>query len=257
MTSIDRVAVVTGSAGGIGAACAERLAQDGLVVAIVDIKAGKTTVERIAAIGGKARAYTCDVTNADQVAALTADVMRDFGGCDVLVNNAGRYEFTPTASVTFETWRKIMSLNLDGMFLTTQAFVPGMRRKRWGRIINIASNSCFSPPPGLTAYVASKSASIGYVRSLAGELGAEGITVNAVAPGPIVTEQLRASFYAGAPTEDPGAFDVFMATLVQQQAIPRAGVPNDVAKVVSFFASDASEFVTGQTLVIDGGLAKH
>jgi NAD(P)-dependent dehydrogenase (short-subunit alcohol dehydrogenase family) len=135
--------------------------------------------------------------------------------------------------------------------MLTQAVIPGMKAKGWGRIINIVSNSCFIPPPGLTAYVASKSASMGYVRSLAGELGAHGITVNAVAPGPTATGTTRAAF------PDEASFLGFMQQFVTNQGIKKISLPEYSAPAVSFFASEGAFFVTGQTLVVDGGDAKH
>lgn len=248
-----RVAVVTGAAGGLGAAYARRLARDGFRVAICDIKDGAPVAEQIAAAGGMARSYVCDITDEAAVARFAGQVEADLGPCAVLVNNAGVYEFSPHETLDLALWRKMMALNLDGMLIVTQAFIPQMKAARWGRIVNIVSNSCFVPPPGLTAYVASKSASIGYVRSLAGELGPHGITVNAVAPGPTVTETLRSGFAALG--ED--AFERSMQGFVETQAIKQVGVPEFSAPVVAFFASEDAGFVTGQTLVVDGGVARH
>jgi NAD(P)-dependent dehydrogenase (short-subunit alcohol dehydrogenase family) len=247
----QRAALVTGAAGGLGAAYAHRLAADGFRIAIVDIKAGDGVADVINLAGGEARSYVCDITSPDAVAALIARIDAEMGGCDVLVNNAGVYDFTPHETATLALWRKMMSLNLDAMFVLTQAVIPGMKAKGWGRIINIASNSCFIPPPGLSAYVASKSASIGYVKSLSGELGQFGITVNAVAPGPTATEGTRSAF------KDEPSFLGFMQQFVDNQAIKKISVPEFSAPVVSFFASEDSAFVTGQTLVVDGGDAKH
>jgi NAD(P)-dependent dehydrogenase (short-subunit alcohol dehydrogenase family) len=246
-----RAALVTGAAGGLGAAYAHRLAADGFRIAIVDIKPGDRVADAINLSGGEARSYVCDITSPDAIAALIAHIDAEMGGCDVLVNNAGVYDFTPHETATLALWRKMMSLNLDAMFVLTQAVIPGMKAKGWGRIINIASNSCFIPPPGLSAYVASKSASIGYVKSLSGELGQFGITVNAVAPGPTATEGTRSAF------NDEPSFLGFMQQFVDNQAIKKISVPEFSAPVVSFFASEDSAFVTGQTLVVDGGDAKH
>jgi NAD(P)-dependent dehydrogenase (short-subunit alcohol dehydrogenase family) len=257
MANSKKVAIVTGGAGGIGASCAQRLAQDGFRIGIVDIKSAEEVIQTITSAGGEAEAFTCDITQPAAVSQLVSDVEAKLGGCDVLINNAGRYDFTPTDHVSFADWRKIMDLNLDGMFLMTQGFIKNMRNKGWGRVICMVSNSCFSPPPALTAYAGSKSAVIGYIRSLSGEVGTDGVTVNAVAPGPIITEQLRRSFYGDDENPDPDAFDNFMNEFTKTQSIPRLGTPDDVAKVISFFASDESSFITGQTLVVDGGYAKH
>jgi NAD(P)-dependent dehydrogenase (short-subunit alcohol dehydrogenase family) len=247
----QKVAVVTGAAGGLGAAYAKRLAADGFRVAVVDIKAATAVVDAIVSAGGDARAYVCNITDQAQIAELASRIDTELGGADVLVNNAGIYEFSPHETATLALWRKMMALNVDGMFMMVQAFVPGMKAKGWGRIINVASNSCFLPPPGLTAYVASKMAVIGYVQTLAGELGQYGITVNAVAPGPTVTEQLRSGF------PDQASFDLFLDSILQTQAIKQVSVPDFSAPTVAFFASDEAGFITGQTLVVDGGAAKH
>jgi len=251
MTATKRTAIVTGGATGLGAAYALRLAQDGFAIAIVDISPADSVVEDIRANGGEARSYICDLRDPDAIAATVQAIEADLGGGDVLVNNAGVYDFTPHENVNFDLWRRMMSLNLDGMFLMTQAVILGMKAKGWGRIINVASNSCFIPPAGLTAYVASKSASIGYVRSLAGELGQYGITVNAVAPGPTVTGTTRGAF------PDEESFLGFMQSFVKDQAIKEISYPEHSAPVVSFFASEGAAFVSGQTLVVDGGNAKH
>lgn len=251
MSQPRRTAMITGAAGGLGAAYARRLAQDGFRVAIVDLKPADEIVTDIVALGGEARTYSCDIADPAQIAHLVASVSTDLGGVDVLVNNAGVYDFTPHETITFEQWRRIMSINLDGMFLLTQAVIPGMKAREWGRIINVASNSCFLPPAGLSAYVASKSASMGYMRSLANELGVFGITVNAVAPGPTVTGGTRSSF------PDDASFMEFMQRFLTNQAIKKISLPEFSAPAVSFFASDDASFITGQTLVVDGGDAKH
>jgi len=251
MSAFPRTALVTGGATGLGAAYARRLAADGFRIAIVDINAADDAIAQIETDGNKARAYRCDLRDPEQITATVAAIEAETGGADVLVNNAGIYDFTPHETVDFDLWRRMMSLNIDGMFLMTQAVIPAMKAKGWGRIINIASNSCFIPPAGLSAYVATKSASIGYVRSLAAELGQYGITVNAVAPGPTVTGTTRAAF------PDEESFTGFMQSFVKDQAVKQISYPEHSAPVVSFFASDEAGFVTGQTLVVDGGNAKH
>ncbi len=251
MANNGRLTLVTGAAHGLGAAYAKRLAADGYRIAAVDILDAHDTVQAITQAGGEAQAFICDVAQPAAIDALFEQLAADMGTVDVLVNNAGIYTFTPHEQMTFETWRRIMSINLDGMLLLTQAALPGMKEKGWGRIINVASNSCFLAPPGLSAYVASKCASIGYVQSLSGEVGQYGITVNAVAPGPTVTKGTRADF------PDEESFMQFMAGFLEQQAIKKISLPEYSASVVSFFASDEAHFVTGQVLVVDGGFAKH
>ena len=251
MIEQTRIAMVTGAANGLGAAYAKRLAADGFRIAVVDILPADETAQAIIAAGGEARSYLCDVAQAGQIDAMFGKVADEMGTVDALVNNAGIYTFTPHEQMNFETWRRIMSINLDGMLLLTQAALPAMKEKGWGRIINIASNSCFLAPPGLSAYVASKCASIGYVQSLSGEVGQYGVTVNAVAPGPTVTKGTRADF------PDEASFMQFMEGFLKDQAIKKISLPEYSASVVSFFASDEAHFVTGQVLVVDGGFAKH
>jgi len=250
-----RRAVVTGAAGGLGAAIAERLARDGLAVALVDIKDMSEAVGRIRAAGGEAEGYLCDITDPDAVARLAEQVETRFGGCDVLMNNAGRYENRSFDELSFEHWRKVMALNLDGMFLMAKAFAPGMRARGWGRIVNMASNSAFLAPAGMAQYVASKSGAIGLARALGAEFGPDGVTVNAIAPGPIVTEQVRHS-YVQDMGGDPDMFDDFMTALAQNQSIRRPGMPGDVVGLVSFLASDDAGFITTQTIICDGGWAR-
>lgn len=251
MTARTKTAIVTGGATGLGAAYARRLAEDGFRIAIVDISPADAVIGQIKDAGGEARGYICDLRDPAQISAQAQAIEADMGGADILVNNAGIYDFTPHETIDLELWRRLMTVNLDAMFLMTQAVIPGMKARGWGRIINIASNSCFIPPAGLSAYVASKSASIGYVRALAAELGQYGITVNAVAPGPSVTDTIRGNF------PDEESFLAFMQGFVKEQAVKEIGFPEHSAPVVSFFAREDAAFVTGQTLVVDGGHAKH
>ncbi|HWW64216.1 MAG TPA: SDR family oxidoreductase [Sphingomonadaceae bacterium] len=251
-----KVAVVSGGAGGLGAAIAERLAQDGHAVAIVDIKEDEAVAGRIAAAGGEAAFFRCDITDPAAVEALARDVEARLGPCDILVNNAGRYEHRAFEDLTFEHWRAVMALNVDGMFLMAKAFAPAMRRRRWGRIVNMTSNSVFLAPPHMPQYVTSKAAIIGLTRALGAELGADGVTVNAVAPGPVGTEKVRASYAEemGGGSED--GFDDFMGALAANQSIKRPGTPRDVAALVAFLAREEAEMITTQTIVVDGGWAR-
>jgi NAD(P)-dependent dehydrogenase (short-subunit alcohol dehydrogenase family) len=252
-----RVAVISGAAGGLGQACAQRLAQDGADIVIVDLKPAVETVALIEGLGRRALAERCDVTNPEEVSALGKRVLERFGRCDILVNNAGMYSAVPFLQMSYETWRRYMSLNLDGAFLLTKAFAGGMVERRWGRIINMASNSFhLVTVPGLTGYVASKGGLIGLTRGLASEFGTAGVTVNALAPGPTVTAQLEQSFYSMAGTRDAAAFHGFMEQLAQNQSIKRVATPADVVGALSFLASDDAAFMTGQTLLMDGGWAR-
>ena len=174
----------------------------------------------------------------------------------MLVNNAGRYDNCAFADMTYEFWRSIMALNLDGMFLACKAFAPGMRERGWGRIINVASNSTFLAPPMMAQYIASKSGAIGLARALASEFGPDGVTVNAIAPGPVATEQLRVAYARDFGDGNEDGFEEFMTGMAQMQSIKRYATPEDVTGLVSFLASEGSTMVTGQTIVCDGGWAR-
>lgn len=256
MPGEQRVAAVTGAAGGIGAEIARKLAANGLAVAVIDIKDGSATVDAIREAGGEAEFFACDLTRPEAVSAMSKAVNARFGGADVLVNNAGRYDNRSFDDLTYEFWREIMALNLDGMFLTCKAFVPGMRARGWGRIVNLASNSTFLAPPGMAQYIASKSGAIGLTRALASEFGPDGVTVNAIAPGPVKTDQLQAAYARDIGGGDPDGFDDFMVAMAQNQAVKRPAAPGDVSGLVAFLASDEAAMITGQTIVCDGGWAR-
>src|SRR3954470_1213276 len=178
----ERVAVITGAAAGIGQETARRLAVDGHRIAIADIADASETIGIVEAVGGEAVGFECDVSSPDSVAAMATAVRERFGRADVLIANAGIYPIRSFDETTWEQWRQMMSINLDSLFLLLKAFLPGMRAAGWGRIVALASNTFHTGLPGLTPYVASKGGVIGLVRSLAGEIGEDGITINAVAP---------------------------------------------------------------------------
>jgi len=253
-----RVALVSGAAGGIGQACARRLAEDGADIVVADVKAADDTARLIEAVGRRVLCIECDVTDPDQVEQLASRVHRAFGRCDILFNNAGVYRTVRFADLAYEAWRRYMALNLDAAFLLAKAFLPAMIERRWGRIINMASNSFYlMTPPGFTAYVASKGGVVGLTRGLASEYGESGVTVNAVAPGPTATARFEEAFYELTGTRDRSAFESGLAALAQNQAIKHVATPADLVGAVSFLASDDAALITGQTLVVDGGWARH
>lgn len=256
MADAKRAAAVTGAAGGIGAAIAHKLAADGLAVAVIDIKDGAATVEAIRAAGGEAEFFPCDLTDPTAVERLGQEVETRFGGADVLINNAGRYDNRSFDELTYAFWREVMALNLDGMFLTCKALAPGMRKRGWGRIVNLASNSTFLAPPGMAQYIASKSGAIGLTRALASEFGPDGVTVNAIAPGPVATDQLKVAYARDFAGGDASGFEDFMTAIAQNQSVKRYATPDDVTGLVSFLASNGSAMITGQTIVCDGGWAR-
>ena len=179
----DKVAVITGAASGIGQAFAKRLAQDGVHIAVADLADGRETVKMVEAAGRDALAVNCDVASEDSVAAMAKEVLGTFGHVDIVVNCAGIFPLKKFADMTFADWRQVLSINLDGTFLVTAAFVPGMRARKWGRIVNMASCTFGSVVTGYAHYVASKGGVIGFTRALATDLAPDGITVNAIAPG--------------------------------------------------------------------------
>ena len=245
----DKVAVITGGAAGIGQAFAKRLAEDGVHVAIADLAAGTETVKLVEAAGRNALAVTCEVSDPNSVDAMAAQVQEKFGRVDIVVNCAGIYPQQDFAAMTFADWRRVLSINLDGTFLVTAAFVPGMRARKWGRIVNMASSTFGSVTTGFAHYVASKGGVIGFTRALAGDLAADGITVNAIAPGltrspGTIVRKPRPGF---------GNMDEEFAAVAQLQAIKRVEVPDDLVGALSFLTSDDSAFMTGQTLHVDGG----
>jgi NAD(P)-dependent dehydrogenase (short-subunit alcohol dehydrogenase family) len=247
-----KVAVITGAASGIGQAHAVRLASEGAAVVIADVQSGEETLHRIEAAGGSAMTFRCDVADPDSVARLGAGVEAAFGRCDILVNNAGLIPSQPFELISFADWRRIMAVNLDGVFLTTHRFVPGMRERSWGRIVNMASNTFGQKTIGLSHYVASKGGVIGFTRALSGEVGQHGITVNAIAPAMTRTPGTEAlqDNYADMTQDELYKF------VVRKQSIPRPSAPADLAATLSFLVSEDAAFITGQTIYADGGVVR-
>jgi NAD(P)-dependent dehydrogenase (short-subunit alcohol dehydrogenase family) len=241
-----RTAVVTGGAQGIGRAYARRLASEGAHVVIADIADAAAARDEIEADGGGATSVPCDVCDPSSVAALAAAVA-DLGGADILLHNAGIYPMGPHDQITFEEWRRVLAVNLDSIFLLSQAFLPHMREQRWGRIVGISSAMFHAGAPGSLHYVASKGGVIGFVRALASEVGPDGVTVNAIAPGLIRSDGTSKGVH-----DKLGLFDM----VVEHQAVKRTGLPQDLTGAISFLLSEEAEFITGQTLVIDGGLVR-
>lgn len=237
------VAVVTGAANGIGQAFAVRLAEDGADVAVLDRADSADTVARVEALGRRALAVVCDVSDAESVDAAASAVASGLGRATVLVNAAGVYPNAPFGSVSFADWRRVLAVNLDGMFLVCAAFAPGMIAAGSGRIVNVSSAVVGSTATGFVPYLTSKMGVIGFTRALASDLGGHGVTVNALAPGLTRTQHAHDMWKHT---------DLFDAT-ARQQAIKRTLEPADLAGTMSFLTSDDAALVTGQTIVVDGG----
>jgi 3-oxoacyl-[acyl-carrier protein] reductase/pyridoxal 4-dehydrogenase len=239
----NRVAIVTGAGQGIGRAIAEKFSQEGASVVVADINAD-TATKTAADIGGLA--HTVDVSSEEQVARLVSTTISSYGKVDILVNDAAIVPFVPWDDLDFAEWRRIMSVNLDGVYLTSRAVYPHMKEAGYGRIVNIASNVILAGTPNLAHYVAAKGGVFGFTRALATELGRYGITVNAVAPGLTASEGVLASPHAD-------AFDF----VVSLQAIPRRAIPADIAPAAAFLASEEASWVTGAMITADGGHTRH
>lgn len=239
-----RVAVVTGGASGMGEGIAQRLAQEGAFVEILDKQAADAVVTAIQAAGGQAASTLADTTDeASLAAAAQAVAARHQGRIDILVNNAGILaDRTPWHQLPRAEVERFLQVNFVGYFLTAQAFYPLLQQSQAGRIVNVASRTYFLANPGQLAYVASKGAVMGMTRVLAKELGPENITVNAVAPGMIATPGTRAY-------SEEAAFDRVM----QNQTIKKRGEPRHLAGLIAYLASDDAELVTGQMWLCDGG----
>jgi NAD(P)-dependent dehydrogenase (short-subunit alcohol dehydrogenase family) len=248
----DKVAVITGASASIGQAFAKRLAQDGAHIVIADKAPGNETVKLVEACGRKALACSCDISSPDDVAKLADDVTREFGRCDILVNNAGIYPLKKFEEMTFADWRHVMSINLDAAFLTCSAFVPGMKRRGWGRVVNMSSSTFGTVVPDHVHYIASKGGVVGFTRALASDFGAYGITVNAISPSLTRSQGTMSR----PPRAGRNNMDEEFDALARRQAIPRAETPEDLVGTLSFLTSDDAAFITGQTIYVDGGFVR-
>lgn len=245
MNRLDgRVAVVTGAAGGMGQGIAVRLASEGARLELLDTQDCSATLSLIRDQGATADAHLCDVTDEIGLMSTASRLAERHGRIDILVNNAAVLSGgKPWHEHSKQEFERFLEVNCVGYFLVTKAFHPLLRKSRAGRLINVASRTYFMANPGQLPYVASKGAVMGMTRVLARELGAEDITVNAVAPGMIATPGTLEFF----PQDE--AFDLVM----QNQIIKKRGRPRHLADLVAFLASDEAELITGQFILCDGG----
>lgn len=243
----ERVALVTGAAAGIGAACAKRLARDGVAVGVLDLDAERCaeTVTAIQAAGGRALALGADVSNRAQVFAAVAALREAFGPVTIVVNNAGVTDFTPFADLTDERWDFIYAINVRGPMLCVQAALPDMTAAKWGRIVNISSSSAQTGAVGMIAYSSSKGAVVTMTRSMAQEFGPLGITVNNIPPGSVMGTIMSEA--------NRERFQIPVETLLQTVPVRRLGEPDDIANACGWLCLEESGYVTGQTIGVNGG----
>lgn len=242
-------AIVTGGARGIGAGVAQRLAEDGFAIAVLDLDevACKKVADEIEANGGRALAVGVDVADEEAVAAAIERIAAELGEPTVLVNNAGIIRDNLLFKMTTSEWDSVIDVHLRGSFLMSRAVQGYMTKAGFGRIINLSSTSALGNR-GQANYAAAKAGLQGFTKTLALELGKFGVTANAIAPGFIETEMTRAT------AERMGvSFDDFKAALVKDIPVARGGLPADIAHAVSFFASEGAGFVSGQVLYVAGG----
>jgi NAD(P)-dependent dehydrogenase (short-subunit alcohol dehydrogenase family) len=239
-----RVVLVTGAGNGIGQATAGRFAREGATVVVndVDVEVARPVVTELQKIGARAMAVAADVTKRSDVEAMVHRVVEEFGRLDVLVNNAGINRDAMSHKMTEEQWDQVLTVNLKGTFLCAQAALLRMRDRGWGRIINTSSIGSLGNI-GQANYAASKAGVIGLTRTLALEAARYGVTVNCVAPGPVMTRML-----AGVP-------EAIREKIVAKVPLGRIAKPEEIAGVHAFLASEDAAFITGQVLFVDGGMS--
>lgn len=248
-----RVIIVTGGGHGIGKAYATRLASEGakVVIAEIDEAAALAVAEELTLAGYEALGVRTDVSQADSANAMAAATIERFGRIDVLVNNAAIFATVPMSrspfdKITVDEWDRMMSVNLKGAWLASCAVIPQMRSQAYGKIINISSGTALKGSPSRIHYVTSKAGILGFTKTLANEVGKDNICVNCVAPGSTLSE------------ENPDDDIIKNRTqAISTRALKRVQTPEDLTGAVVFFASADSDFITGQTLVVDGGSCLH
>lgn len=239
-----KVAIVTGGRQGIGKAVCLRLAVLGCDIGIVDLHHAMESVEEVEALGRKAKAYTADVSRAEEVFLTVQKITEDFGQVDILVNNAGVGPLSPFLETSEEMWDRTLDVNLKGIFLFSQAVARHMKERRYGKIVNILSNAAILGYQNLAAYSASKGGGATLTKVMAVELGPYGINVNGVGPGTVYTDFIKE--YLQGDREEAE---------IAATPLRRLGTPEDVAGLVAFLVSEDASWITGQTIYIDGGFS--
>ena len=245
----DKVVIVTGGARGIGRAYGLAVAAEGAKVVVADVADGKPALKEIEGLGAQALVVECDVSREADTLRLATETLAQFGRIDVLVNNAALYgslKRRPFMEIPIEEWDRVMAVNLRGLFLCARAVFPAMKAQGKGKIINIASGTFFKGVPHYIHYTTSKGGVVGFTRSLARELGDFGIRVNAIAPG-----------FTPSGENEKNMPEAGREANVRMRMLKRAEVPGDVVGTLVFLASDDSHFITGQTIVVDGGGVVH
>lgn len=250
MADVQRVALVTGGAAGMGKATSLKLATDGHAVGIIDVDfdGANSVAGAIVAAGGRALSVKADIGERAAVEQAVGLIREALGPITILVNNAAIENFSALEDLDDATWDRLMAINLRGAYVAAQCVLPDMTAAGWGRIINVSAFGAQIGAPNMALYTASKGGIISMTRSLAIELGPKGITVNSVSPGFIDTPMSRRAI-------DGGLFPVPYEQIIATYPIPRLGRPEDIAAACAFFASDAAGYITGQVLGVNGGAA--
>lgn len=245
----DKVAIVTGGARALGRSYALRLAREGAKVVVADILDGRETVDEVGKDGGDALYIQTDVSSEESTKRMARQTVEKFGRIDILINNAAVFATLvkrPFYEIPAEEWDQVMAVNLKGPFLCAKAVYPYMKKQGKGKIINVSSGTFYKGLPHFLHYVVSKGGNVALTRSLAREVGDAGICVNTIAPGYTETEYLREH-----PQDPPQA----MSANIAGRCIKRPETPEDLTGTIVFLSSDDSDFVTGQTIIVDGGSA--
>ena len=244
---MQRTALVTGAAAGIGRACAMRLAREGKAVGVLDLngEGAEKVAREIQDAGGEALGLQASIADRTQVEAAVTKLREAFGPITILVNNAAIVDFTPFEEITDEKWDAQFTVNVKGAFIVTQTVLPDMKAARWGRIINISSSGAQSGSPLQVHYTASKGAVISMTRSLALALGPDGVTVNNIPPGSVMQTIMSEAH--------KDLFPMHPDQMKDTLPVRRMGEPNDIANACAWLASEESGYVTGQTIGVNGG----